>query len=98
MRVTGTGYFYFTFDVGFAIELAAVERRVAEGSLGQTFKRPRRAPEASLLPRHATRLLQRGSGIAVAHVESLPDQPIRSRLSFYAANAPRTEIRLLPRD
>lgn len=72
MRVTGTCYVYFTFDIGFAVELAAVERLVAEDSLGQTFKRPRLAPEASLLPRHATRVMQRGQGIAVGRFETDP--------------------------
>lgn len=76
MRVTGTCYIYFTFDVGFAIELPAVERLLAEGSLGQTFKRPRRAPEAGLLPRHATRVLQRGSDIRVGRFETDPSVEI----------------------
>lgn len=70
MRVTGTCYVYFTFDVGFAVGLAQVERLVAEESLGQTFKRPRRAPEASLLPRHATRVIQRGKAIQVGRFET----------------------------
>jgi hypothetical protein len=65
MRVTGTCHIYFTFDIGFAVGLAHVERLVAEDKLGQAFKRPRRAPEASQLPRHSARLMQRGATIAI---------------------------------
>jgi hypothetical protein len=70
MHVTGTCHIYFAFDVGFAVELAQVERLVAEDKLGQAFKRPRRAPEAAQLPRHSARVTQRGSGITVLGFET----------------------------
>jgi len=65
MRVTGTCHIYFTFDIGFAVGLAQVERLIAEDKLGQAFKRPRRAPEAAQLPRHSVRLMQRGATLAI---------------------------------
>jgi Tol biopolymer transport system component len=56
-----------------------------------------RDPEFSFDDAYAAAWAPDGSGIAVAHFESPPDQPIRSWLSFHPAKAPRSEVRLLPR-
>ena len=57
-----------------------------------------RDPEVSFDDAYAAAWAPDGSGIAVAHFESPPDQPIRSWLSLHAAKAPRSEVRLLPRN
>jgi hypothetical protein len=65
MRVTGTCHVYFAFDIGFAVALQHAEELLAEPKIGKVFKRPRRAPEAAQLPRHATRMTQAGTIIAL---------------------------------
>jgi hypothetical protein len=65
MRVTGTCHVYFAFDIGFAVGLAHAEELLAEPKISKVFKRPRRAPEAAQLPRHATRVTQAGAGIVL---------------------------------
>jgi Tol biopolymer transport system component len=57
-----------------------------------------RDPEFSFDDAYAAAWAPDGSGIAVAHFESPPDQPIRSWLSFHTTKAPRSEVRLLPRN
>jgi len=76
MRVSGTCHVYFTLDIGFAVELSRVESLLAEEQLGQSFKRPRRAPEASQLPRHSTRMLQRGVGMTIGRFATDPSVEI----------------------
>jgi hypothetical protein len=56
---------YFAFDIGFAVGLSDADTLLAEPKIGTVFKRPRRAPEAAQLPRHATRVTQAGTSIAL---------------------------------
>ena len=65
MRVRGTCHAYFAVDLGFGVDLARAEKVVATESLRQTFKRPRRAPEAAQLRRTSLRLAQSGFPIEV---------------------------------
>ena len=65
MRVRGTCHAYFAVDLGFGVDLARAERLIASEQLRQTFKRPRRAPEAAQLRRHSLRLAQSGFPLEV---------------------------------
>lgn len=65
MRVRGTCHAYFAVDLGFGVDLVRAEKLVAAESLRQTFKRPRRAPEAARLRRHSLRLAQSGFPIEI---------------------------------
>ena len=65
MRVRGTCHAYFAVDLGFGVDLARAEKLVASDSLRQTFKRPRRAPEAAQLRRHSLRVAQSGFPIEI---------------------------------
>ena len=65
MRVKGVCHAYFAVDLGFGVDLARAEKAIAAESLRQTFKRPRRAPEAAQLRRHSLRVAQSGFPIEI---------------------------------
>ena len=65
MRVRGTCYVYQALDLGFAIDLAHVDRILAGDQIQQNFKKPRRAPEAQQLQRHSSRVAQSGFPVEV---------------------------------
>lgn len=65
MRVHGSCHVYLALDLGFAIDLARAEQLLAADQLRQTFKKPRRAPEAAQLRRHSLRISQSGFPVDV---------------------------------
>lgn len=65
MRILGTGHVYQAIDLGFAIDLERAERLMSVDPIQQTFKRPRRATEASQLQRHSLRLAQSGFPVEI---------------------------------
>jgi hypothetical protein len=65
MRVRGICHAYFAVDLGFSVDLARAETLVAAEALRQTFKRPRRAPDAAQLRRHSVRVAQSGFPIEI---------------------------------
>lgn len=65
MRVRGTCHVYQALDLGFAIDLARAEQMLATDQIQQTFKKPRRAPEAQQLQRHSLRIAQSGFPVEV---------------------------------
>ncbi len=56
---------YQAIDLGFAIDLARAEGLLSVDPIQQNFKRPRRATEASQLPRHSLRVAQSGFPIQI---------------------------------
>ncbi len=60
MRVSGRCHVFLALDLGFAIDLPRAEQLLATDQLRQTFKKPRRAPEAAQLRRHSLRIAQSG--------------------------------------
>jgi hypothetical protein len=57
---------YQAVDLGFAIDLARAEQILAaDQKIQQTFKKPRRAPEAHQLQRHSLRIAQSGFPVEV---------------------------------
>jgi hypothetical protein len=65
VRVRGSCHVYLAVDIGFAIELTRAEQLLAADQLRQTFKKPRRAPEAAQLGRHSARISQSGFPVEV---------------------------------
>lgn len=63
MRVRGTCHAYFAVDLGFGVDLARAEKVIATEAMRQTFKRPRRAPEAAQLRRTSLRVVQAAAPI-----------------------------------
>ena len=56
---------YQAIDLGFAIDLARAERLLSVDPIQQSFKRPRRATEASQLQRHSLRVAQSGFPVQI---------------------------------
>jgi hypothetical protein len=65
VRVRGSCHIYLALDLGFAIDLGRAEQLLATDQLRQTFKKPRRAPEAAQLRRHSVRISQSGFPVEV---------------------------------
>ncbi len=86
MRVRGTCHAYVAIDLGFGVDLARAETLVAVESLRQTFKRPRRAPEAAQLRRHSLRVSQSGFPIELGeHARWRTDGAVEIVLWEFAA-------------
>jgi hypothetical protein len=65
VHVQGTCHVYLAVDLGFAIDLGRTEQILAAEQIQQTFKKPRRAPEAAQLQRRSLRVSQVGSPVAL---------------------------------
>jgi hypothetical protein len=83
VRIRGTCHVYQAVDLGFAIDLARAEQILAGEQIQQTFKKPRRAPEAQQLQRHSLRIAQSGFPVEVGAMHT--DGPVEIVLWEFGA-------------